>query len=76
MNDTTLAEAPVGMFVRIHLLQSSPQVCQRLRELGFCENAVIRCMVNNEENLICQVCNARVGLTREIARDILVGVVA
>ena len=76
MNDTTLAEAPVGMFVRIHLLQSSPQVCRRLRELGFCENAVIRCMVNNEGNLICQVCNARVGLTREIARDILVAVVA
>lgn len=76
MNDTTLAEAPVGMFVRIHMLQSSPPVCQRLRELGFCENAVIRCMVNNEGSLICQVCNSRVGLTREIARDILVAVVA
>jgi Fe2+ transport system protein FeoA len=72
MVDTTLAEAPVGRFVRIHQLQSSPPVCKRLRELGFFENAVIRCMVNNEGSLICQVCNSRVGLTREIARDILV----
>lgn len=72
MSTTTLAEVPVGRFVRIHQLHSAPEVCNRLRELGFCENAVIRCMMNDEESLICQVCNSRVGLTHRIARDILV----
>ena len=72
MSTTTLADAPVGKRVRIHELLSAPELSQRLRELGFCENAIVRCMVNNEGNLICQVCDSRIGLTRKVADDIVV----
>lgn len=67
-----LTQIPVGRYVRIHRLQSEPGICFRLRELGFCENAVIRTVTNGEGNLICEVCNTRVGLNHSIAHDILV----
>ena len=72
MKTTTLSDAPIGQFVRIQEIQSEPAVCQRLRELGFCENALVRCMVNTQGNLICEVCHSRIGLTSKIAQDILV----
>ena len=72
MNTTLLADAPIGQYMRIHKLQSSPEVCHRLREMGFCENALVRCMVNVEGNIICEICHARVGLNSLIAQDILV----
>ncbi len=72
MNTTTLSNAPVGQYMRIQEIQSEPAVCQRLRELGFCENALVRCMVNTQGNLICEVCHSRIGITSKIAQDILV----
>jgi len=68
----SLTEIPVGRFARIHELQSDPDVCNRLRELGFCENAVVRLLVSGDGTLICEVCNTRIGLNHEIANDILV----
>lgn len=68
----TLSEIPVGRFVRIRELLSEPEVCHRLREMGFCENAIVRLVVNGEGNLICEVCNTRVGLNQSIAQDIIV----
>jgi ferrous iron transport protein A len=72
MVTTSLSNAPVGRLMRIHKLQLAPDVCYRLRELGFCENALVRCMVNTEGNLICEICRCRVGLNEKIAQDILV----
>ena len=70
--DKTLSEIPAGRFVKIRELLSEPDVCHRLREMGFCENAIVRLVVNGEGNLICEVCNTRVGLNQAIAQDIIV----
>ncbi|HTY09723.1 MAG TPA: FeoA family protein [Bacteroidota bacterium] len=69
---TSLSEIPAGRYVRIHQLQSKPDVSFRLREMGFCENAVVRLVVNAEGNLICEVCNTRIGLNQTLADDIIV----
>ncbi len=71
-SNKTLSEIPVGRFVQIRELLSEPDVCHRLREMGFCENAIVRLVVNEEGNLICEVCNTRVGLNHSIAQDIIV----
>lgn len=68
----SLSEVQVGRFVRIHVLQSEPETCRRLREIGFRENAIVRLVVNSDGNLICQVCDARIGLNHGIAKDIIV----
>ncbi len=68
----TLAHIPSGKTVRIQQLNSQPETCQRLRELGFCENAIVRCVMNGSMQLICEVCNTRIGLNHNIARSIIV----
>ena len=68
----TLAHIPSGKTVRIQQLTSQPETCQRLRELGFCENATVRCVTNGSMQLICEVCNTRVGLNHSIADSIIV----
>ncbi len=68
----TLTEIPAGRFVRIHRLQSQPDVSFRLREMGFCENAIVRLVVNGEGNLICEICNTRIGLNHALADNIIV----
>lgn len=69
---TTLLDVPVGRRVRIRQIQTQPEVCQRLREMGFCENAIVHCVVNSEGALICEVCNTRIGLNHSIAKSIFV----
>lgn len=68
----TLAQTPTGKKVRISKVESQPENCQRLLELGFCENATIRCIVNGSSQLICEVCNTKIGLHHSIANSILV----
>ncbi len=67
-----LTDVPQGTRVRVRHLQSIPELCSRLRELGFCEDAVVRCVVNGSRQLICEVCNTRIGMHHSIARTILV----
>lgn len=69
-----LADVPIGRHARIHNLRSTPDVCKRLREMGFCENALVRC-VTKGDNIICEVCNSRIGLNKEIAGSILVSTI-
>ena len=69
---STLSEIPAGRFVRIHHLESEANINHRLREMGFCENAIVRLVVNGEGNLICEVSNTRVGLNQSVADDIIV----
>ena len=66
-----LSRATVGVAVRIRELAAPPEVATRLREVGFCENQVIR-LVAAQASLICQVCNTRLAISRDLAATILV----
>ena len=55
-----------GDSVRIKQLSASPEMSKRLRELGFCEEQRVKLLSRNP-NLICQVCNARLGLSSQLA---------
>lgn len=68
----TLAQTPAGSVVTISRLESHPDTCNRLREIGFCENATIRCVTNGSSQMICEVCNTRVGLNYTTANAIIV----
>ena len=48
-----------------------PDVVNRLREMGLGEEQRIR-LISRHPSLICQVCNARVALSQELAESILV----
>ena len=43
----------------------------RLRELGFCEQQRIK-LLSKHSNLICLVCNSRLGISEKIADHIMV----
>ena len=47
----------------------------RLREIGFCEERIVR-LVASSANVICQVCEARLALSHQLAQLILVEPVA
>jgi len=61
-----LSEVQAGTSVLIKQLSASPEVTKRLRELGFCEEQRLKLLSRNP-NLICQVCNARLGLSSQLA---------
>ncbi len=60
-----------GATVCIKRLSTSPEVTDRLRELGFCERQKIK-LLARDSNYICQVCNARLGISEQLAESILV----
>ena len=60
-----------GLAVRIKKLCASPEVSQRLREIGFCEDQVVK-LVTSQTNIICLVCNARLAISARLAQGILV----
>jgi Fe2+ transport system protein FeoA len=70
-----LNQIKAGTSVRIKQLATSPDMTSRLRELGFCEEQQIK-LVSRHANLICQVCNARLGISPELAEAILVEPIA
>lgn len=51
-------------------MHPDPEVRQRLLELGFRENAVLRNVMKGYGNLICEVGNTRIGLDDEVAGNI------
>jgi len=67
-----LADAPLGKSVRISRLRSRPEVSVRLREMGFCEDALVRCVMKSHGNIICEILNTRVAMNGRLAGDILV----
>ncbi len=67
----TLNSVRPGSSVRVTRLDAQPDLCRRLREMGFGENCVVRC-VQSGAALICQVQHARVGLSRQLADAIYV----
>ena len=66
-----LNSVPAGTFVRIKQLASTPDINDRLREMGFCEEREIR-LISQSASLLCQVCNARLGINPKIAQAIMV----
>ncbi len=66
-----LSRVQAGVAVRIKQLCAAPAVQNRLRELGFCEDQIIR-LLTSQTNYICQVCNARLAISEQLARIILV----
>jgi ferrous iron transport protein A len=68
----TLAQTPAGTTVTVSHLDSHPDTCNRLREVGFCENATIRMISSGSSQLICEVCNTRIGLSYTTANAIVV----
>lgn len=46
-------------------------MASRLRELGFCEEQVVR-LIARQSTFICQVCNARLAISAKLAEFILV----
>jgi Fe2+ transport system protein FeoA len=68
-----LSKVKAGAAVRIKQLSGTPEVTHRLREMGFCEEQKIR-LLSQQANVICQVCNVRLGISSKLAEQILVEV--
>lgn len=66
-----LSRVQVGMVVCIKKLDASPELTDRLRELGFCEQQRIK-LLRRHPGVICQVCNARLALSDKLAEAIFV----
>ena len=66
-----LSTVAAGTTVCIKQLAVQPDVVNRLREMGMGEEQRIR-LISRHPSLICQVCNARVALSQELAKAILV----
>lgn len=69
----TLNQVAVGCDVRICGL-NGPE-CDRLRDLGFCEQLQVR-KLSGGRNLICSLCGTRLAISRELAEQIRVDFVA
>jgi Fe2+ transport system protein FeoA len=70
-----LSRVQVGMVVCVKHLDTSPEMRDRLRELGFCEQQRVK-LLSRHSNLICLVCNSRLGISEKLADNILVEAVA
>ena len=66
-----LSQVRAGVTVCIKRLSTAPEVTDRLRELGFCEEQKVK-LLARESNFICQVCNARLGISQKLADAIMV----
>jgi Fe2+ transport system protein FeoA len=61
--------------VCIKELSTTPDVTNRLRELGMCEEQRIK-LLTRQSSYICQVCNARLAISKRLADSIMVEPVA
>jgi ferrous iron transport protein A len=66
-----LSHAKAGVSVRIKQVSGSPEITSRLREMGFCEEQKIR-LISQHTHVICQVCHARLGISKQLAEKIMV----
>ncbi len=70
-----LSRVPKGVTVAIQRLSTAPEVSNRLREMGFCEKQKIK-LLARDSNFICQICNARLGISPKLAEAIYVKAVS
>ena len=66
-----LSRVQAGVVVRIKQLCAPPAMQNRLREIGLGEDQIIK-LVTSQANFICQVCNARLAISSQLAQLILV----
>lgn len=66
-----LSKVKAGVAVRVKQLCASPEMQNRLRELGFCEDQIIK-LLTSHTNFICQVCNTRLAISEQLAKIIMV----
>jgi len=66
-----LSEIKAGSIVCVKHLTASHDLKVRLRELGLREEQRIR-LVSRQSSYICQVCNARLGISERLAEQVLV----
>jgi Fe2+ transport system protein FeoA len=67
----SLAQATAGTALLVRELKAPAEIAIRLRELGFCEQQRVR-LLSKHTQVICQVCNVRLGLSRDLASMIVV----
>ena len=60
-----------GQIVCVRELVTTPEIQARLREMGFGEHQLVK-LVSRNSSIICQVCNARLGISKKLADSILV----
>ena len=65
-----LSRVQAGSVVCIKRLATTPEMTDRLRELGLCEEQRIKLLAS--QPYICQVCNARLAISGKLAEAILV----
>ena len=66
-----LSRVPAGTLVCVRELAVTPEVSDRLREMGFGVDQHVK-LLSTQDSVICLVCNARVALSGELADSILV----
>jgi Fe2+ transport system protein FeoA len=66
-----LSHVQAGVTVCIKELATEPDLTSRLREMGLGEERQVR-LVSHATNIICEVCNARLGISRQLAEKIMV----
>ncbi len=66
-----LCQLPAGGLGRVQRLSGDAQFCQRVREMGFGEAALIT-KVSGTQTILCQVNGTRIALNHDAARKILV----
>ncbi len=67
----SLTEMPVGAAGRVCALEGGAEVCQRLREIGFCESVVIE-KISGQRTLLCQLCGTRIALSDRAASHVVI----
>lgn len=66
-----LSDLSSGERARVRSLEGEANLCSRLREMGFCESAIVEKLSGNH-TMLCQVCGTRVALNGRIAETIVV----
>ena len=69
--ETNLEKADVGAVLRVTGLTGSLAECQRLREMGLCEDARVEKLAHHHL-LVCTVCGTRLAVDRKTAREVQV----
>lgn len=68
----SLCDCCAGERVLVECLQGDSGECQRLREMGFCENAQVEMIAQNSA-MICKVCDSKIVISAGLAQNIIVG---
>ena len=71
METDSLCNVADGQSVVIKHLKGKDLDCQRLREMGFCEQARVE-KISGKGTLICRVCDSKVVISQGLAKNILV----